>query len=148
MVDPALREDAVRQRPAARFARRRVERDAGADLPALRGGNRRLAHARDAIAGRWLLLLAGCRQRARGGQVLRLAARRDPFAAYSGGVRSGCGTLRDRGPAELRERAVASPDHAAAPAGNRGGHRSRAGKTFCRPPKTHTTWAGRENPGV
>ncbi len=75
LVDPALREDALRQRPAARRLRRRVRRDGHAALRERRGRDGRLGHARHAGRARRLLLDARRRFRARGRQVLRLDAR-------------------------------------------------------------------------
>src|SRR6266513_661148 len=79
--DPALREDALRQRAAARAARRRLAGHRRAGVRALRRGERRLDHARDAVARGRLLLLARRRQRARGGQVLRLEPRGSAIGA-------------------------------------------------------------------
>ena len=85
-------------------------------IRALRGRDRGLDHARDAIARGRLLLLARRRQRARGGQVLRLGSRGgaatpctdEEYAAYRR-------AFRPRPAAELREPALAparrSPAH-------------------------------------
>ena len=76
LVDSALREDALRQRAAARPLRRRVRGDGHAALCERRERHGRLGHARHAGRARRLLLDARRRLRARGRQVLRLDAGR------------------------------------------------------------------------
>jgi uncharacterized protein YyaL (SSP411 family) len=72
--DPALREDALRQRVAAAPLRRRVGDHARAALRAHLHRDRGVGHARDAVARGRLLLLARCGLRGRGGKVLRVDA--------------------------------------------------------------------------
>ena len=72
---PALREDALRQRPAPPPLRRRLGDHRRAALRAHGRGDGRLGDARDAVARGRLLLLARRGFRGRGGQVLRLVAR-------------------------------------------------------------------------
>ncbi len=72
--DPAFREDALRQRPAARALRRPRAGDRRRAVRGRRARHRRLDDPGDARAGRRLLLEPRCRQRRRGGQVLRLVA--------------------------------------------------------------------------
>ena len=75
VVDPAFREDALRQRAAARPLRRPRAHHRRRPLRGGRARHRRLADARDARAGRRVLLEPRRRQRRRGGQVLRVVAR-------------------------------------------------------------------------
>ena len=74
MVDSAFRENALRQRGAARALRRRGAGDRGRGLRRCRARDRRLARTRDARA-RWRVVFEPrCRQRRRGREVLRLGA--------------------------------------------------------------------------
>ena len=82
MGHPALREDALRQRPAPAPVRRRVGHHGRSALRARRRGDGRLGDARDAVARGRLLLLARRRLRGRGRQVLRLDARRGARAPH------------------------------------------------------------------
>ena len=85
LVDPALREDALRQRPAAHRLRRRVRRDGHAALRERGGRDGRVGHARHAGRARRLLLDARRRFGARGRQVLHLDAGRARRRARHGG---------------------------------------------------------------
>ena len=76
MDDSAFREDALRQRPAARAVRRFRARDGRVAVRRGRARHRRLDDARDARSGRRFLLEPRRRQRRRGRQVLRLVAGR------------------------------------------------------------------------
>ena len=99
---PALREDALRQRPAPAPLRRRVGGHGRAALRAHRRGDGRLGDARDAVARRRLLLLARRRFRGRGGQVLRLDARGGARAAHARGAGGRHPALRLRPRPQLR----------------------------------------------
>ena len=88
----ALREDALRQRPARGPADGGLARDTQPALQGARGGNGRLAHARDDRRGRRLRRLARCRLGRRGRQVLRLDRARDRRRAR----RRGCAPVRAR----------------------------------------------------
>ena len=118
---PALREDALRQRAAAAALRGGLGRYRQAALRPRCRGDRRLDHARDAVARGRLLLIARRRLGARGGQVLRLDAARGAVAPHRRGVRGDRAALRPRQPGELRGQALAPRDRAAAQ-----GHRRRA----------------------
>src|SRR3954471_1913458 len=107
MDDPALREDALRQRPAPRAAGGRMARERLGHLRALRARNSRLDDAGDAIAGGRLLLFAGRGQRTRGRKVLRLGPRRGEAPPCRRRVRRYRPPLWTGSRAELREKALA-----------------------------------------
>src|SRR6185295_865558 len=131
VADPAFREDALRQWPAARAAGGSLARHARTAVCALRRRDRGLDPARDAVPRRRLLLLARRRQRARGRQVLRLGPRRGEGAAHGGGVRRDCRALWARAAAELRKQALEFPRGCALQ--KRENTRRGEEKTFCPP---------------
>ena len=104
--DPALREDAVRQRRAARgVCAKRRSPPATRSIPQRRRRDRRLGDARDAVAGRRLLLEPRCGLRRPRRQVLRLGSRGSARRADAAGVRGVRAALRPRPRAELRGQA-------------------------------------------
>src|ERR671919_85220 len=76
LARPALREDALRQRPPLEALPRGVPGHRRHFLPPHRRGDARLRPARHDERGRGFLLRRGRRLRGRGGEVLRLDARR------------------------------------------------------------------------
>src|SRR5258708_5425039 len=84
--DPALREDALRQRPAASPLLRRLGRYQKSAVRARGRGNRGLGDARNAVPRGRLLLVPRRRLGARGGQVLRLDRAGSPGPAHAGGI--------------------------------------------------------------
>jgi hypothetical protein len=85
LAGASFREDALRQRAADRHHDRGVARDQVAALRAAHRRDHRLAAARNGGRYRRLRLVARCRQRRRGGQVLCVVARRDRRGARRGG---------------------------------------------------------------
>ena len=100
--DSALREDAVRQRAAARRVRAGCRRHRRAAVPPRHRRNGRLAAARPALARGRLLLDAGCGFRRPRGQVLRLDTGRGARPARRRAVRAFRPALRPRPRRELR----------------------------------------------
>ena len=146
LAGAALREDAVRQRPARLALPARLAGVRRSRVPPRLRGDARLSAARHGRPGRRLLLRRGRRLRGPRGQVLRLDARRDPRGA---GRRRRPGLAYwgvDRGP-ELRgpehpvsrRRARPRRHRAVAPAavgGARAPRASRAATTRCWRPGT------------
>src|SRR6266540_174975 len=83
VADPALREDALRQRAALAPVFRCVDRDEESAVRACDRGDRGVGDARDAVPGGRILLVARRGFGARGGQVLRLDARGSAGAAFT-----------------------------------------------------------------
>ena len=113
--DSAFREDALRQRAAARALRGSRASDRRRPIRKCGARHRRLDDARNARA-RWRLFLEPRRrQRGRGRQVLRLEPGRSEFAARAGGLRGGGPALRARRTAEFRRPRLEPPRECAAP---------------------------------
>ena len=108
MDDSAFREDALRQRAAARAVRGSRAGDRRCAVRRRRARHRRLDDARDARGRRRVLLEPRCRQRRRGREVLRLDAGRSARAALARGLRGRRAALRTRRPAQFRGPCVES----------------------------------------
>ena len=102
LAGAALREDAVRQRPAGAAVPPRLAGDGQGAVPAGRRGDARLRAGRDDRRYRRILLGAGRGQRGRGGQVFRMAARGGGRCAGEGRRRGIQPVLRRDGQRQLR----------------------------------------------
>ena len=111
MDHSAFRKDALRQRPIAGAVCGRCARDRRPAVRGRRARHRRVAGARDARCRRQrprrVLLEPRCRQRRRGGQVLRVVAGRSARYRFGRRMGGGCAAFRPRAAAEFRRARVA-----------------------------------------